>query len=89
MGIRDFYMKSEIQRARDNVVNDILKQQGMYDMFYLGQIATIESLINYIDKEICLAYLKGLVEGEDINKTIKDLSQKLIDKYIKEPKFEL
>ena len=91
MDIRDYYVrkKSEIQIAKDDIMDNIMKQQGMYDMYFLGYINAIETLVNYIDKEYCVLLLKGLVESEDISETIKKLANDLIDKYSKEPKFEL
>jgi hypothetical protein len=91
MDIRDYYIKkkSEIQIAKDEIMENIMKQQGMYDMYFLGEIGTVEMLINYIDKDICIALLTGLVESEETSDTIKKLAKDLIEKYSKEPKFEL
>jgi hypothetical protein len=83
MDIREYYRKSEIQRAREKVIDEILMQQGMNNMYYLGQITAIENLKDYIGKEIIIAFLKAITEGEgkDISETIKDLARKLIGKY--------
>lgn len=91
MEFRDYYIrkKSEIQIAKDKIMDNIIKQQGMYDMYALGYINAIETLVNYIDKELCLVMLKGLVESEDTSDVIKKLANDLIEKYSKEPKFEL
>ena len=91
MEFRDYYIrkKSEIQIAKDEIVENIMKQQGMYDMYFLGYIGAIETLVNYIDKELCTVMLKGLVESKDTSETIKKLANDLIEKYSKEPKFEL
>ena len=91
MDIRDFYIKkkSEIQIAKDEIMDNIMKQQGMYDMYFLGYIGAIETLVNYIDKECIIALLEGLAESEETSETIKKLSNDLIEKYSKEPKFEL
>lgn len=91
MDIRKYFIKekSEIQIAKDEIMENILKQQGMYDMFYLGEISTLETLVNYIDKDYCITMLKALVESNDTSETIKTLANNLIKKYSKEPKFEL
>ena len=91
MEIRDYYIKkkSEIQIAKDEIMENIIKQQGIYDMYFLGYIGAIETLVNYIDKEYCILILKGLVKSEDTSETIKKLANDLIEKYSKEPKFEL
>ena len=91
MDIKDYYIrkKSDIQIAKDEIMENIMKQQGMYDMYFLGQISVVEMLINYIDKEYSIALLNSLTESTDTSETIKKLSKDLIDKYSKEPKFEL
>ena len=91
MDIRDFYIKkkSEIQIAKDEIMDNIMKQQGMYDTYFLGYIGSIETLVNYIDKEYCILILKGLVKSEDTSEAIKKLANDLIEKYSKEPKFEI
>lgn len=91
MDIRDYYIqkKSEIQIAKDKIMEDIMKQQGMYDIYYLGCIGTIETLVNYIDKDYSITFLKGLSESSDTSEIIKKLAKDLIEKYSKEPKFEL
>lgn len=91
MDIRNFYIKekSEIQIAKEDIMENIIKQQGMYDMYYLGCIGTIETLVNYIDKDYSIAFLEGMVETKDTSETIKKLAKDLIEKYSKEPKFEL
>jgi hypothetical protein len=91
MEFRDYYIrkKSEIQIAKDEIVENIMKQQGMYDMYFLGYIAVIETLVNYIDKEYTLALLKNLTESPETSEIIKKLANDLIDKYSKEPKFEV
>lgn len=91
MDIRDYYIrkKSDIQIAKDEIMENIMKQQGMYDMYYLGCIGTIETIVNGVDKMICIALLTNLAESSDTSETIKKLSKDLIEKYSKEPKFEL
>ncbi len=90
MDIKNYFIKdkSEVQKIKDEILENILKQQGIYDMYFLGQINTIQTLINYIDKEYCIIILKGLIDSNDTSETIKNLSKKLIEKYNKEPKFE-
>lgn len=91
MDIRDYFIKkkSEIQIAKDEIMDNIMKQQGVYDMYYLGCIGTIETLVNYIDKDYSIAFLKELMETKETSETIKKLANVLIEKYSKEPKFEL
>ena len=91
MELRDYFIKkkSEIQIAKDEIMDNIMKQQGIYDMYYLGCIGTIETLVNYIDKDYSITFLKGLVETKETSETIKKLANDLIEKYSKEPKFEL
>lgn len=91
MELRNYFIKkkSEIQIAKDEIMDNIMKQQGMYDMYFLGEISLIETLVNYIDKEYCILILKGLVESEETSETIKKLANSLIEKYSKNPKFEL
>lgn len=91
MDIKDYFIKkkSEIQIAKEKITDDIMKQNGMYDMYFLGEIGTIETIVNYVDKEICIALLTGLIESNEASETIKQLSKDLIEKYSKEPKFEL
>lgn len=91
MDIRNYYMrkKSDIQIAKDDIMENIMKQQGMYDMYFLGQISVVETLVNYIDKEYSISLLKSLTDSTDTSETIKKLANDLIDKYSKEPKFEL
>lgn len=91
MDIKDFYIKkkSEIQIAKDEIMDNIMKQQGMYDMYFLGEIGTIEMIVNYIDKDICIALLNGMLESNEASEIIKKLAKDLIEKYSKEPKFEL
>ena len=91
MDIRNYFIKekSEIQIAKDEIMENIMKQQGMYDMYYLGCIGTIETLVNYIDKDYSIAFLKGMIESKETSETIKKLAKDLIEKYTKEPKFEL
>lgn len=73
MDIRDYFIKkkSEIQIAKDEIMDNIMKQQGMYDMYYLGCIGTIETLVNYIDKDYSIAFLKELMETKETSETIK------------------
>jgi hypothetical protein len=91
MDIRDYYMreKSEIQKAKDKILENMMKQQGLYDLYYLGQISVVESLVNYIDKDYCKILLKSLVDSSETSDEIKKLSSNLFEKYSKEPKFEL
>lgn len=91
MDIRDYFIKekSEIQKAKEQITENIMKQQGMYDMYYLGCIGTIETLVNYIDKDYSITFLKGLVETKDTSEIIKKLAKDLIEEYSQEPKFEL
>jgi hypothetical protein len=91
MDIRDYYIqkKSETQIARDKIIDNIIRQQGMYDMYFLGYIDVIQTLVNYIDKDYTIALLNNLTESSDTSDTIKKLAKDLIEKYSKEPKFEL
>lgn len=91
MEFKDYYIrkKSDIQIAKDEIMDNIMKHQGMYDMYFLGQISVVETLVNYIDKEYSITLLKSLAESSDTSETIKKLSNDLIKKYNEEPKFEL
>jgi polysaccharide deacetylase 2 family uncharacterized protein YibQ len=91
MEFKDYYIrkKSDIQIAKDDIMDNIMKQQGMYDMYFLGQISVVETLVNCIDKEYSIALLTGLTDSTKTSETIKKLAKDLIDKYSKEPKFEL
>jgi len=91
MEFKDYYIrkKSDIQIAKDDIMDNIMKQQGMYDMYHLGMISIIETIVNGVDKMICIALLTNLAESSDTSETIKKLSKDLIEKYSKEPKFEL
>ncbi len=91
MDIKDFYIrkKSEIQIAKDEIMENIMKRQGMYDVYFLGYVGAIETLVNYIDKEYSIALLQELVKSKETSETIKKLANDLIEKYSEEPKFEL
>lgn len=91
MEFKDYYTrkKSEIEIAKDEIINNFMIQNGMCDMYHLGMIAIIETIVNGVDKMICIALLTNLVESSDTSETIKKLSRDLIEKYSKETKSEL
>lgn len=86
MDIKDYYIqkKSDIQIAKDEIMENIIKQQGMYDIYHLGMISIIEAIVDGIDKMICIALLTNLVDSKDTSETIKKLASNLIEKYSKE-----
>ena len=91
MDIRNYFIKekSEIQKAKDSIMEKLTKQQGLYDMYFLGQINVVESLVNYIEKDYCIAFLKSLADSTETSDDIKKLASDLIEKYSEDPKFEL
>lgn len=91
MDIKDYCIKekSETQKKWEKVFENIMRQQGIYDAFYLGQINAIETLSDYIDKDVCIGYLNQFVTAEDVSESVKELASNLMKKYRKELKFEL
>lgn len=91
MDIRNYYIreKSGIQKAKDNILENMMKQQGLYDMYFLGQISIIEVLVNYIDKDYCKILLNNLIDSSETSDEIKKLTKELIEKYNQVAKFEL
>lgn len=91
MEFKDYYTrkKSEIEIAKDAIINNLMIQNGMCDMYYLGMISLIEVISDGIDKEICVALLMNITESKETSETIKKLAKDLIEKYSKEPKFEV
>jgi hypothetical protein len=81
--------KSRLDELKDDVWQDYYKRLGLLDAYQLGQISIVESLVNYIDKEYCTIILKDIKGYKDTSGKIKEVVAELLDKYNKEPKFEL
>ena len=90
MNIEEYYIKkkSNIQIAKDKIMEDIMKQQGLYDMYFLGELSAVEMLINYVDKDTCFALLVQIIKSDETSENIKKLANDLIKKYENEPKLE-
>lgn len=81
--------KTKLDELKEDVWNDYYKRLGLLNAYQLGQISVIETLVNYIDKEYITILLNGIKNEKETSDKVKKVVEELLDKYSKEPKFEL
>lgn len=81
--------KTKLDELKEDVWNDYYKSLGLLNAYQLGQISVIETLVNYIDKEYITILLNGIKNEKETSDKVKKVVEELLDKYSKEPKFEL
>jgi len=81
--------KTKLDELKEDVWNDYYKRLGLLNAYQLGQISVIETLVNYIDKEYITILLNNIKNDKETSDKVKKVVEELLDKYSKEPKFEL
>ena len=75
------------ERVTNKILNNIAKNYGLIDYFYLSAISTLRSLLDArckLDKELIFEYLRAYKDIDEVSTEVKDV----IDAVIKEHEVE-